>query len=236
MRFALIALLAGYAFACQTVDGDRILAKDLAAARPEFAALDPSLEIGLAPFARAVRSMRTAELSGLAAKHGLAVAGPIADVCFERAAEPLTAVRLLPVLEKALGETGIEILDWSRYTLPTGTIEFARAGLTPSGLWRGRVVYPGGRSTPVWVKIRIAARKAMDREESAAPQPPSSQPEVGRGDRVAVEVHSGAARLAFQGETESSGRAGDSVLVRNPENGRLFQARVEGKGKVLVQR
>src|SRR5579863_5051138 len=182
MRFALIALLAGYAFACQAVDGDRILAKDLAVARPEFAVLDPSLAMGLAPQAGAIRTMRAAELSGLAAKHGLVLSGPIPDVCFERVAEPLTAARLLPVLEKASGETGIEILDWGRYRLPPGTIEFMRAGLTPSGLWRGRVVYPGGRSTPVWVKIRITARKAMDGEESAALQPPSNQPEVGRGD------------------------------------------------------
>jgi hypothetical protein len=230
MKYLLAVLIAGCALACQSVDGDRVLAKDLAAARPVFAALDPSLEVGLAPLAGAVRIMRTAELSGLARKHGLAVTGPIADVCFERVTEPLTAGRLLPVLEKALGETGIEILDWGRYRLPPGTIEFTRAGLAPSGLWRGRIVYPEARSTPLWVKIR------MDRKDSAAPQPPSNQPEVERGDRVAVEVHSGAARLAFEAKAESSGRAGHSVLVRNPENDRLFQAKVEGKGKVLVQR
>jgi hypothetical protein len=234
-KYFLAVLLAARAWACQSVDGDHILAKNLAAARPAFAALDPNLEIGLAPQAGAIRTMSTAELSGLARNHGVAITDPIADVCFERVTEPLTAERLLPVLEKALGETGIEILDLGRYLLPPGTIEFTRAGLAPSGLWHGRVVSPEGRSTPVWVKIRMD-RLEMDGKESAALQPPSNQPEVGRGDRVAVEVHSGAARLAFEAKAESSGHAGDSVLVRNPENGRLFQAKVEGKGKVLVQR
>ncbi len=61
-------------------------------------------------------------------------------------------------------------------------------------------------------------------------------PEVTRGESVAVEVQSGAARLTFDAKAESSGKPGDTVLLRNPENGRLFQARVVGKGKALVQR
>jgi hypothetical protein len=234
-KYPLAVLLAGYALACQAVDGDHILAKDLAAARPAFAALDPSLEIGLAPQAGAIRTMRSPELSGLARKHGVAVTDPIPDACFERVTEPLTAARLLPVLEKALGEAGVEILDLGLYRLPPGAIEFTRAGLASSGLWRGRVVSPEGRSTPVWVKIRMD-REEPDRKQSAARPLSSNQPEVERGNPVAVEVHCGAARLAFEAKAESSGHAGDSVLVRNPENGRLFQAKVEGKGKVLVQR
>ena len=47
-------------------------------------------------------------------------------------------------------------------------------------------------------------------------------------------VTSGAALLRFQADAESSGRRGDNVLVRNPENGKLFQARVEGKGPNFV--
>ena len=60
--------------------------------------------------------------------------------------------------------------------------------------------------------------------------------EVERGDKIAVEVSSGGALLAFEATAESSGRAGDSIVVRNPENGRLFQAKVEGKGKVWVKK
>lgn len=157
MRFALTVLLASRAWACQSVDGDRILARDLAAAQPEFAALDPALEIGLAPMPGVTRVIKAQELSVLANRQGIVPSGPLADACFERI----------------------------------------------------------GKSRAPW---RVTA------------------PEVARGDEVAVVVQSGAARLAFDAKAESSGHAGDSVLVRNPENGRLFQAKVEGKGKVLVQR
>jgi flagella basal body P-ring formation protein FlgA len=59
--------------------------------------------------------------------------------------------------------------------------------------------------------------------------------DVDRGDAVSVEVRSGAARLAFTAKAESAGRNGDFIAVRNPSSNRVFQARVEGKDKVLVQ-
>jgi hypothetical protein len=65
---------------------------------------------------------------------------------------------------------------------------------------------------------------------------PQAAPEVTRGERVHVEVLSGAAKIHFEANAESSGRAGDSVLIRNPANGRLFQAKVSARGKVSVQK
>ncbi len=59
---------------------------------------------------------------------------------------------------------------------------------------------------------------------------------VARGERVVVEVTSGAARLAFETTAESAGGVGNFVLVRNPASGRLFPAKVAGKGKVVIQR
>jgi flagella basal body P-ring formation protein FlgA len=58
--------------------------------------------------------------------------------------------------------------------------------------------------------------------------------DVLRGDRVVVEVHSGAAHLRFEGTAEASGSAGAFVPVTNPASGRRFSARVEGKGRVSV--
>jgi len=58
--------------------------------------------------------------------------------------------------------------------------------------------------------------------------------EIGRGETVDVEVSSGAAQLRFQARAESSGNAGDSVLLRNPSTGRTFSGRVEARGKVVV--
>jgi hypothetical protein len=157
LKYLLAVLAAGYALGCQPVEGDRILAKDLAAERSEFAALDPDLQLGYSPLPGITRLIRAQELSALLRRQGIAPQGPLNDACFERIA-----------------------------------------------------------------KIRR--------------QPRAVAPEVERGDQVAVQVQSGAARLAFEAKAESSGHTGDSVQVRNPENGRLFQAKVEGKGKVVVQR
>ena|ERR1700722_888003 len=60
--------------------------------------------------------------------------------------------------------------------------------------------------------------------------------DVERGDRVAVEVKVGGAILDFDATAESSGRTGESILVKNPENGRFFQAKVQDKGHVVVEK
>jgi flagella basal body P-ring formation protein FlgA len=58
--------------------------------------------------------------------------------------------------------------------------------------------------------------------------------DVKRGDTVAVEVRSGAARLAFAGKSESDGRIGDMIKIRNLRSNKIFQARVEGPDKALL--
>jgi len=58
--------------------------------------------------------------------------------------------------------------------------------------------------------------------------------DVKRGDTVAVEVRSGAARLAFTGKSESDGRIGETIKIRNPRSNKIFQARVDGPGKALL--
>lgn len=161
MTFALMLVCVLPAWACISVDGDRILGKDLAAARVEFAALDPSVEIGFSPRPGVTRVLPSAELAALARRFQIATTGSMGSACFTR-------------------------------TVPVG-------------------------ATPI---------------PKAAP----SIPEVRRGEQVSVEVTSGAALVRFQADAESGGRTGDSVLIRNPESGKLFQAMVEGKGKVVVQR
>ena len=61
-------------------------------------------------------------------------------------------------------------------------------------------------------------------------------PDVKRGDKVAVSVLSGAVQLKFEAETESTGHIGETVIVKNPENGRRFVAKVEAEGKVVVRK
>jgi flagella basal body P-ring formation protein FlgA len=59
-------------------------------------------------------------------------------------------------------------------------------------------------------------------------------PDVNRGEMVEVEVRSGAAHLAFTGKAESAGRSGDTIVIRNLSSNKVFQARVEGKGKAFL--
>jgi hypothetical protein len=159
--------------------------------------------------------------------------------------EPVRAASLAPSITAPSAELpsskvpALEILDFSRIRIPrlinpgekdlACRIEFTRAGLSASGMWRGQVLCDDGHSIPVWVKIKSAATSPgnFTAAELGA---------IERGDRVRVEVHSGAAFLGFEAKAESSGRFGASVLVRNPESGRLFQGRVQGAGSVTVTR
>lgn len=72
----------------------------------------------------------------------------------------------------------------------------------------------------------------------ASPKAPAPLPAlaVKRGEKVAVTVVSGSVTLRFESEAESGGRPGDAVIVRNPENGSRFAARVEDSGKVIVNK
>jgi flagella basal body P-ring formation protein FlgA len=58
--------------------------------------------------------------------------------------------------------------------------------------------------------------------------------EVERGAVVAVEVHSGGARLALEGRAQNSGRRGDAIPIRNLATGKSFSARVAGKDQVVL--
>jgi hypothetical protein len=232
---ALPVLLAAPALACVAVEQDRVLAKDLVPENAWFARLDPGLEIALTPLAGITRVIKSGELAALTRRNRIIVEipGSFSSLCVERAAAPLTPEGLQPVLEQVLGGSPVRILDYSRYPVPRGEIEFTRAGLTTAGLWRGRVIYGNRHSTPVWAKVALEPGGA----ESSAAQPRWDKPrEIERGEQVTVEVTSGGARLAFQATAQSAGHAGDFVLVRNPENGRLFQAKVLGNGKVLIHK
>jgi flagella basal body P-ring formation protein FlgA len=286
MRLLLFLATLAPAFACQVIESDHISGKDVAAASPQFAMLDPHLEIGAAPLAGVQRVMRPEELVRLAKQTGIALDGLATAICFERATEPLIAEKLLPEIQKALGmETAqIEILDFSRFGVPRGTFDFPKSGLMPNGLWRGRVLYGENHSIPVWVKARITvdrtwveasepltSGKAIEPSQltlktgprfpfdnalidsitlvagrrpvrtlavgtAIAPAMLTMAHDVERGDRVAVEVKVGGAILDFEATAETAGRTGDSILIKNPENGRSFQAKIQDKGHVVVEK
>ena len=301
MKLFIIALvIAGIASAaparqraCREVEGERILARDLAAAIPVFNSLAPQLPVAFAPLPGSQRIMRASELVSLARRNSIEFA-TLEDLCFEWPMQPLERAAVMEEMRRSLGadapDAAIEILELSRYPAPRGRIEFPRdrlgapaaAGGRLPVLWRGNVVYGDARQFAIWARVTVTAtlvrvvaveslragqlvEPGQLRLETSLgfPMPvklagsigqvagrlllrpvPAGSPihldqlaapfDVSRGDVVDVEVRSGAARLSFTGRAEADGRSGDMVAIRNESSKRLFQARVNGKGKALV--
>jgi flagella basal body P-ring formation protein FlgA len=81
----------------------------------------------------------------------------------------------------------------------------------------------------IWAALLIVAAEVR----GPVKLPP---PDVQHGDKVAVTVTVGNVTLAFEAEAESAGRTGETIIIRNPENGRRFIAKVQEKGKVYVKK
>ena len=70
----------------------------------------------------------------------------------------------LEIQNQGIQNAMVEVLDFSRYEVPEGQLQFTKAGLTPPAqknsalqavLWRGRMIYSGSRSVPVWARVRM---------------------------------------------------------------------------------
>ena len=58
--------------------------------------------------------------------------------------------------------------------------------------------------------------------------------DVDRGDAVIVQVQSGGATLALEAQAEASGRRGQNIAFRNNTSGKIFHAKITGKGHALL--
>jgi flagella basal body P-ring formation protein FlgA len=59
--------------------------------------------------------------------------------------------------------------------------------------------------------------------------------DVFRGEPVQVEIRSGRARVLFEGQTQSTGKRGEVIGVRNPANGKILRTRVTDRGRVVLE-
>lgn len=170
-RFAIACLgIASFAAAqsmkCVAVVGDRILARDFAAALPAFEQLSPETPIGYAPAPGVRRVFRSFEVDSLARRYSVDAA-PAGDICFERATEALDRNKIMEAMKEALPipDLRMEILEISLFPVPRGRLEFRREGLaTPASpdartpvTWRGNVVYGDNRRFGVWARVVISA-------------------------------------------------------------------------------
>ncbi len=137
---------------------DQITTRDLIPAFPGIDAAMPDQPVALAPAAGVQRVFRLPELRRLAAR--LNISGePKGELCFERPIAPLDGAHVLAVMRKQLPEAKIEILEYSRLSVPEGDLEFPLNGLhsMPSGgIWSGSVRYGGGHRLAVWARVKIA--------------------------------------------------------------------------------
>lgn len=165
MPFLPIALFAWSAAAagCTPVAAERITARHLAAAAPQFAGLPADLVLGYSPAPGVKRVFHAFELRQLAKRHNLSLERE-AEVCFEFPMRQLTSDLALGAMRAALGTAGtrIEIIELSRSPVPEGDLEFPVSGLGSISLssesnllWRGHVRYWRNRRFALWAKVKI---------------------------------------------------------------------------------
>lgn len=172
MATLLAALAATTGAPCLVVEGEKILASDLAPAIPAFSSAGDAPLVA-APLPGVRRRISVLELAGLMGRLGIDAAAsdalPPQGVCVVGKAAPLDGRSVQAALEQALaGEAiAVELVDYSRYPLPKGELVFAKnavlslAAVAPNQvvLWRGLLKTGSGRSYPVWARVRLHAQR-----------------------------------------------------------------------------
>jgi flagella basal body P-ring formation protein FlgA len=147
---------------CALIEKDTITAADLAAVESQFAALPSSATVGHAPAPGRNRVFSLPELKGLAEANGLSFT-PTQEVCFTWPVQPLDSGVAEAAMTAAFPEAMIEVLELSRFPVPSGTVLFPRTGLqrVPSEvmLWRGHVAYGAGRRFDIWARVKVKTRQ-----------------------------------------------------------------------------
>jgi flagella basal body P-ring formation protein FlgA len=151
--------------ACQVVENNTILTRDLAAAIPEFGRVAGDFRLGYVPATGAARVFHAADLQRIARNQGFELDEP-RDVCFVLkmfVPQPLeieTAMRTTLANVPGIADAKFEIVSSSLRPVPFGELTFPREGLqTPVGsahdvIWRGYVRHEE-EQFPIWTKVRI---------------------------------------------------------------------------------
>src|SRR5205823_3431996 len=62
----------------------------------------------------------------------------------------------------------LDLIDFTRFPVPVGSLEFTRGALNPPSsasplvpvIWRGRLRYSRQNSVPVWAKVRVSVKRS----------------------------------------------------------------------------
>jgi len=226
MMLPILWTVFSFAGACLSVNGDKITAKDLARAVPEFAALPGNVSLGFAPLPGARRGFAGADIQRIASQYGIKTEFRDA-VCFEWPMQRLERSEVLKSMREALG-SDVEVQEYSLFPAPPGQIVFPLSGLNrqPQGssFWRGYVQYGADKKFNIWAKVKLDANVTA-----------AARADVVGGTKVTVVVRSGAAELKLEAQAITSGSKGQIVTIRNPRSGRSFVAEVTGRDSVCVE-
>jgi flagella basal body P-ring formation protein FlgA len=136
---------------------DQVVAGDLAASAPEWAAIPPETPLGLAPAPGVQRVFRLPELRHLALRWKLA-AQPERDLCVTRPVAMPDPADLLTAMHRQLPDAHIEIVEFGRIPAPQGELEFPLTGLrqtSTGGFWTGSIKYAGQHRFVLWARVKV---------------------------------------------------------------------------------
>ncbi|HWE49138.1 MAG TPA: flagellar basal body P-ring formation chaperone FlgA [Bryobacteraceae bacterium] len=143
--------------ACVPVTGSRILARDLARADAQYAALPSTLVAGFNAEPGMTRTFTGAELQRLAKTNGIEISNP-ASLCFELPMQHLKPEDVTVAMQSVLPrEASLKIIQIQSATVPAGQLEFPLNNLDSTGLWRGDIKYAEGKEAPVWARVAVTA-------------------------------------------------------------------------------
>ena len=156
---------------CIAVRSDRVVAGNLAAVVPQFQTLDPATPVAFTPLPGTRRTISSRELRIVAQRNGVSAPDVMQSVCIERETSPIDRASLENALRESLAvpDATLELIDYSNQPVPEGRFEFRPSALSkaPSAnpeagaIWRGRVVYDGGRSLAIWAKVRVTVDRVV---------------------------------------------------------------------------
>lgn len=168
------AILAAAACLALGPDRDEILLRDVASAFAPAETLPVDSVIALAPAPGVQRRFTVAELRRISLRFTLPE--PEREVCVERRSAPLEPVRIIETMRAQFPGARIELIDFSRYPVPDGGLEFPRSELhaaSPAAMWRGFVRYGRTHRAAVWARVRISivARRIVAARDLRPGQP-----------------------------------------------------------------
>jgi hypothetical protein len=212
MRLLILAIVASAAqAACLPVTGDRILASDLARADARFVALPGTLPLAFTP-----HTFHVAELGRIARANGLALES-LTEACFAMQLHSPAESGFLDAMRRSLSSSAvITMVEMFPSPIPAGAIVFPASTREPQ-IWRGYVQYAPTRRFPIWARVSVTMTLVAR-----------------RGDTVPVEVHSGRAVIRFDAIAQKDVVPGGIADLRNPANGRIFHAHMDGTKAILI--